>query len=207
MRVCNAIEESVMTTPNARLVMLAGPNTGREYELGKDITLIGRDEGCDILIADVEISRQHARITRTPRGYVLEDLGSTNGTYLDGQRVTAPHLLQPGDRISLSETVILSYEEQVEELGATVVSPARRGEAETAPIPAEEEPTRERFGFDETAGERRSRLPEVGPWTYAGCGCLVILGIVGVVLWVMPASWWCLLLSPLELIGIYFAGC
>lgn len=195
-----------MAPADARLVMLAGPNTGREYELGKEITLVGRDESCDILIADVEVSRQHARITRTPRGYVLEDLGSTNSTFIDGERVTAPHLLQPGDRISLSETVMLSYEEQIEDLGATVVSPAR-GEAETAPIPAEEEPQRERFGFEEPSGERRRRLPELGPWAYAGCGCLVILGVLGIVLWLMPVSWWCLLLSPLELIGIYFAGC
>jgi hypothetical protein len=206
MRVHEAIEEIVMTRANARLVMLAGPEAGREYQLSKEITLVGRDESCDVVVAEVEVSRQHARITHTPRGYMLEDLGSTNGTYVDGERVTAPHLLQAGDRISLSETVVFSYKEQVQDLGATVVSP-RRGEAETAPMPAEEELPQEGFGFEETERQGRRRLPEVGSWVYAGCGCLVILGVLGIVLWVMPVSWWCLLLSPLKLIGIYFAGC
>jgi hypothetical protein len=199
------MEERRMETSTARLVMLAGPNTGGEYRLEKEMVLLGRDEKCDVIVADVEVSRQHARITGTPQGYVLEDLGSTNGTFLDGDRVTGPRLLEAGSRIALSETVVFAFELEEQDTEATVVA-GLRGEGETAPTPIRE-PSEEELEYQSLREQRRSRLPQLGSWAYAGCGCLVILAVIGIVFWFMPLSWWCLLLSPLELIGLYFAGC
>lgn len=68
--------------------------------------VIGRTPGADIVIADEFISSQHARVVPQGTGAVLEDLGSTNGTVLNGQRISAPTLLDEGDEIELG-TVIL----------------------------------------------------------------------------------------------------
>ena len=67
-----------------RLIVKTGPNPGTAFDLTKEVTLVGRDVTNDITVGDSEISRQHARLTRTPGGYVMEDLGSTNGSYVNG---------------------------------------------------------------------------------------------------------------------------
>ncbi|ACL23675.1 FHA domain-containing protein [Chloroflexus aggregans] len=61
---------------------------------------IGR-VGCDIILNNPQVSRFHAQIDRTPGGVVLRDMGSTNGTFVNGQRVTAPVMLKPGDVIQI----------------------------------------------------------------------------------------------------------
>jgi ABC-type multidrug transport system ATPase subunit len=63
--------------------------------------VIGRAAGCDLLVNDPSISTRHCRLTATPQGFVLEDLGSTNGTYVNGVRVVRPTLVQRHDRITL----------------------------------------------------------------------------------------------------------
>jgi len=63
--------------------------------------VIGRAAGCDLLVKDPSISTRHCRLTATPQGFVLEDLGSTNGTYVNGVRVVRPTLVQRHDRITL----------------------------------------------------------------------------------------------------------
>ncbi|HEY2443452.1 MAG TPA: DUF1707 and FHA domain-containing protein [Streptosporangiaceae bacterium] len=69
---------------------------------------IGRDPGCDLVIADITVSRQHAGLDRVMRGWLLTDLGSTNGTKLNGWRVREPVPVQPGDRVSFgSVTYVL----------------------------------------------------------------------------------------------------
>ncbi len=62
------------------------------------------------MINDPEVSRHHCRLTQGGGGYTLEDLGSTNGTFVNGQRLTGARQLQPGDMIGLGETVTLAYE-------------------------------------------------------------------------------------------------
>ena len=71
--------------------------------------VIGRASGADIVIADDFISSSHARIVPTADGAVLEDLGSTNGTILNGHQIAAPATLAPGDEIALG-TVRLKVE-------------------------------------------------------------------------------------------------
>src|SRR3972149_335686 len=79
-----------------RLIVRSGPSPGTVFDVTKEVTMLGRDVTNDIPLGDVEISRQHARLTRTPGGMVLEDLGSTNGTFVNGERLGPPPPLPPG---------------------------------------------------------------------------------------------------------------
>src|SRR5688572_8712875 len=85
--------------------VVSGPGAGQTFDARGDV-LIGRDEGFD-LGGDPELSRRHARITTGPSGELLvEDLGSTNGTLVNGQRISAPTPVRAGDRIELGGTVL-----------------------------------------------------------------------------------------------------
>ncbi len=93
-----------------RLVVRRGPQPNQQYELNRDTVTIGRDITNDIVINDPEVSRHHARLVRTAAGYTLEDLRSTNGTFVNRQRISTPHPLSNGDLVGMGETVTLSYE-------------------------------------------------------------------------------------------------
>jgi pSer/pThr/pTyr-binding forkhead associated (FHA) protein len=67
---------------------------------------IGRDPSCQIRLTDTYISQQHARISERNGSWVVEDLGSTNGTYLNQRKVTSPAAISPGDRIRVGNTVL-----------------------------------------------------------------------------------------------------
>ncbi|MBV9487906.1 MAG: zinc-ribbon and FHA domain-containing protein [Frankiaceae bacterium] len=71
----------------ALLVVQRGPNAGSRYLLDKDVTTAGRGPDSDIFLDDVTVSRRHALFTRTGGGFVVEDLGSLNGTYLNRERI------------------------------------------------------------------------------------------------------------------------
>ena len=68
--------------------------------------VIGRAEGTDIFINDPMVSSKHARITPVPSGAILEDLNSTNGTLLNGTRVTIPAALAVGDQIAVGNVML-----------------------------------------------------------------------------------------------------
>lgn len=76
---------------------------GVSYALAKPSVTIGRLPECDVVVDDAGASRQHARIERTESGFVLTDLGSTNGTMLNGEPIRE-HVLEHGDRITIGET-------------------------------------------------------------------------------------------------------
>jgi FHA domain/Domain of unknown function (DUF1707) len=68
---------------------------------GREILFtIGRDGDCDLVLADMTVSRRHARLERDGAGWLLADLGSTNGTRLNGWRVSSPVPVRPGDQVS-----------------------------------------------------------------------------------------------------------
>ena len=83
------------------LVAQEGPLKGQRWQLSQTIVL-GRETSCDVVVADRQISRFHARITPTTEGVILEDLGSKNGTHLNGIPLTAPVVLQDGDLVSVA---------------------------------------------------------------------------------------------------------
>ena len=93
-----------------RLVVRRGPQPNQIYEITKDVTTLGRDITNDIVINDREASRHHLRLVRSGGNITIEDLGSTNGTFVNGKRVSGVTPLQNGDMIGLGETVTLGYE-------------------------------------------------------------------------------------------------
>src|ERR1700741_4375503 len=74
----------------------------RNYELGEGEASIGRRPDCNIVVANSQVSRRHAQITGGAGAFVIADLGSTNGTYVNGVHVTE-HILKDGDRIELGK--------------------------------------------------------------------------------------------------------
>ena len=88
-----------------------------------DQLTIGRDSINEIVINDAEISRRHARLTFQGGKYVLEDLGSTNGTFVNGQRLAGPRVLKAGEVVSFGEQIVMVFEATNFDAGATVVSP------------------------------------------------------------------------------------
>ena len=91
--------------PRLRVEQAAGLRSGDEYDLLDGATL-GRGDAVDIRIEDPYASSQHARIVRQGELLVLEDMGSTNGTYLNRNRVTSPTEVLRGDRVKIGKTVM-----------------------------------------------------------------------------------------------------
>lgn len=99
-----------MNVYSARLVVQTGPNPGQIINLGTVSSSLGREATNNIVLNDPEISRRHARIIPQGTGFLLEDLNSTNGTYVNGQQVTGRVLLVNGDVIQLGESVRIVFE-------------------------------------------------------------------------------------------------
>ncbi len=93
----------------ARLQIKHGPNIDQEYTLSEAEATIGRSSNNDIMIDDPEVSRRHARILRQGIAFQIVDWGSTNGTFVNGRRVTSPTPLQDGDSVELGESVSMIF--------------------------------------------------------------------------------------------------
>jgi pSer/pThr/pTyr-binding forkhead associated (FHA) protein len=109
---------------NFRLVIRSGVDVGKEFILDKNELIIGREQTADITISDPEISRRHARLFFQNGGYIIEDLGSTNGTFVNGQKISGPYLLRPGEVVNFGEHVSVLFESVQVDPNATVVSSA-----------------------------------------------------------------------------------
>lgn len=90
----------------ASLVCLTGLDEGRWFPLVDGDNDIGRSEDVAVRIRDRAVSRRHARLRCTPEGYVLEDLRSPNGVYINGERLGGVQALEPGDVLELGHTVL-----------------------------------------------------------------------------------------------------
>ncbi len=118
-----------------QLVMHAGPTPGKTFPLEVDVITIGREAGNTIIINDAEVSRKHTQLMLQGGKYVLSDIGSTNGTFVNGQRITGQHVLVPGEVISLGEQINLLFESLVQvDPNATMLSSSAR--PAVAPRPA-----------------------------------------------------------------------
>jgi pSer/pThr/pTyr-binding forkhead associated (FHA) protein len=91
--------------PSKATVVEGETNKGKTFQLGGEL-VIGRADKCQLVLDDTYVSQMHARIFSKGDGVMLEDLGSTNGTYLNRQRVTSPTELQRGDRVKIGKTVL-----------------------------------------------------------------------------------------------------
>ncbi len=194
------------------LTVRTGPHEGTVFELDKETVILGRDVTNDIVLSDAEVSRRHSRMTLSPQGYVLEDLGSTNGTFVNGERLTGPHLLDHGDQIGLSQKLVISYEVTVEDAAETVaVEPAAEAPAEMAatdpvidtmaekagePVAADVAKKAEEFEVIKPAAPVDKK--RVGRWAVAGIGCAALTVVCGGFLWFMDANYDNILYAPLN---------
>jgi FHA domain len=196
-----------MASQSYQFVMRTGPNPGKSFPLTKDDLSLGRDISNDIVINDAEISRHHARIYKQAGGFVLEDTGSTNGTFINGQRLMGPHLLRPGEMILLGENISLIFEAYQFDPDATIASnaipdmpsyqqppapapsypPPQSSYGQMpppAPVQAQEPPVQAYAGTVPPGPEEEYQ--EAQPqrnrnWLYIGCGCAVLIICVLVV--------------------------
>jgi len=93
------------------LVVQEGPLVGHKWPLDRDVAVLGRGEECDIVVPERQVSRAHLRIKREAGNYVLEDLGSKNGTFVNSRQVQegTPVRLQDGDEIQVALSVRLVF--------------------------------------------------------------------------------------------------
>jgi hypothetical protein len=96
--------------PSIELIVRQGPWPGQRFSLTQPAVIIGREAGNDVVVNHPEISRRHASLTWDGRQFIIQDLGSANGTFVNGVRLTAPQVLQPGDVIGLGSTVLLGFQ-------------------------------------------------------------------------------------------------
>lgn len=88
-----------------KAAVVQGEKKGKSFTLNEELT-IGRGEKCRLVLDDTYVSTVHARIFANGEKYMLEDLGSTNGTYLNRKRVTSPVELRRGDQVKIGKTVL-----------------------------------------------------------------------------------------------------
>jgi pSer/pThr/pTyr-binding forkhead associated (FHA) protein len=162
-----------------RLTVRRGPQPNQQYPLTRDTITIGRDITNDVVVNDPEVSRHHARLIRTASGYTLEDLRSTNGTFVNRQRLASPYQLSDGDLVGLGETVTLVYEVIAGAQAATVIGAGR--EAPRAPAAAPPPPGRPAYQapppppISEPIADEEEFEPDRNRWIVIGCGVLTLL--------------------------------
>jgi pSer/pThr/pTyr-binding forkhead associated (FHA) protein len=92
-----------------RLIIKQGPVPGKVFEIAKQVITLGRDVKSDFVVNDAEVSRSHTRLTVHSDGCLVEDLASTNGTFINGQRITTGKMIRPGDVLGMGETVLMDF--------------------------------------------------------------------------------------------------
>jgi pSer/pThr/pTyr-binding forkhead associated (FHA) protein len=190
-----------------RLVVRQGPIPGQIFELNKAEISVGRDISNDFVINDAEVSRRHAMLTLEGNRYKIEDLNSTNGTYIDGQRLIGPHLLAVGEIIMFGDNVGVVFEGEPTEVDLTVPSSLELGQTPVAAIPTPvdtyvpppESPTSGVGNLPQPepiTPEAEQEQPEgtgrkpINSWLMAGCGCLLVIVVLLIALLVFIDQPW-----------------
>ena len=88
------------------LVVAQGSQAGQSAALADGVIMIGRGADCQIILDDDYVSTRHARVVSGENGIYVEDLGSTNGSYVNGQRITAPTTLTMSDTVRIGKTIL-----------------------------------------------------------------------------------------------------
>jgi pSer/pThr/pTyr-binding forkhead associated (FHA) protein len=83
-----------------------GSQAGQSAELAAGVIMIGRGADCQLILDDDYVSTRHARVVSGESGIYVEDMGSTNGTYVNGQRITAPTTITLSDSVRIGKTIL-----------------------------------------------------------------------------------------------------
>jgi len=181
----------------------SGPHTGSEKIVELDGISFGRDPACDIVLDDIEVSRHHARIYKSGTDYFIEDLSSTNGTFLNGRAVKKHEIIRNGDFITFGESVVLEFstdQQAAEEIELPIGSEEAvftEGKATASPTSYREESAEVAVSqkFSAAAGEKwLNRLPSwliilVIALTFLVFFCFIPFNIIEV------SNQWCNLFS------------
>jgi two-component system cell cycle response regulator len=93
------------TSPNAALVVIYGLDLGRKYDLVSETTILGRSSKADIQVDQESVSRNHAKLIAQDKQVVIQDMGSTNGTYVNDEQIKGEFQLRNGDLIKIGRTI------------------------------------------------------------------------------------------------------
>lgn len=183
--------EPLPAPAGAKLEVTAGPKAGTEFPLEVDEVIIGRATDATLSIPDTSVSRKHAVVRREGGGFVVADMGSGNGTIVNGEPITEDRPLSSGDVITLGDTEITFRDES----NATIARPPptsrpqRRGSTSEAPatgaLVAPPRPNRSRP--DVRARLSRAGAPDVDPEAAKKKKKLIVMVSAGVVLVLMIA--------------------
>jgi len=180
-----------------QLIMRTGPTPGAAYILEGDQMTIGRDSTNEITINDAEVSRRHARLTFQGGKYVLEDLGSTNGTFVNGQRLAGPRVLKAGEVVSFGEQIVLVFEMSTNDPDATMVSPRAAAVPATSRPASPPPPPPAEYAGSIPASPAATPTPAPAKNTnmlpiIIGVSILVLLCMCGLFFWWVDATYrWC----------------
>nr|WP_269307050.1 MULTISPECIES: FHA domain-containing protein [Aeromicrobium] len=94
---------------NAMLLVQRGPDAGSRFLLDQDVVSAGRHPSSDIFLDDISVSRRHATFSRRGSGYVVTDLGSLNGTYVNRDRIDGDIPLSGGDEVQLGKYRLIYF--------------------------------------------------------------------------------------------------
>jgi pSer/pThr/pTyr-binding forkhead associated (FHA) protein len=94
---------------SAMLLVQRGPDAGARFLLDTDIVTVGRHPDSDIFLDDISVSRRHANFTRTETGYVISDLGSLNGSYVNRDRIDTDVALTGGDEVQIGKYRLIYF--------------------------------------------------------------------------------------------------
>jgi pSer/pThr/pTyr-binding forkhead associated (FHA) protein len=141
-----------------QFVMRSGPTPGVVFPLEGEQLTIGRDSTNGVAINDSEVSRKHSRLMFQGGKYVIDDLGSTNGTFVNGQRLVGPVVLKAGDVVSLGEQIVLMFDAINVDAGATVMS--RKSAVPSAPpVQSYAPPPQQAYSAPQATGQKRNMMP------------------------------------------------
>ncbi len=199
-----------MAALDYQLTMRSGPTPGKTYPIDQEELLLGRDMSNDIAISDPEVSRRHVRFFMRDDNIVVEDLGSTNGTFLNGERISSPQQLRPGDVITLGESIVLVFENTGDDPDATIVSTPGERTVQRISEPQSDQVQPESAAYQQpqpspkAQAGRPSKAPSSGKpegkkgglptWLIILIIAIVVIAcVIAVTLYFMPASWWCAL--------------
>jgi pSer/pThr/pTyr-binding forkhead associated (FHA) protein len=169
---------------NFRLTVIKGFNKGEIFPLDADELTIGRGDDNGIVINIAEVSRNHAALSKAEEGYMIKDLGSTNGTFVDKKKIGDKYLLKPGDTIMLGDAVYLTYQadsdpeetlvaprpDELKEEEITAVTPKPEMVPPTPTVPQDPKSMEEILDENQVTEEKKSRT-----WLWAGIGCVVVI--------------------------------